>query len=142
MDDLSPLKMQILTLRRERKLSSRQIADEVGVTRNVVIGVLARLKRAGHDVPDSCASRANITRRPPRPRVARQFKKAPIEIQVQETVHISPGVLFQDLTYFHCRAIIADGPHDEMHFCGSVKFKRSYCRHHFFQYYVQRIKKT
>lgn len=86
--------------------SGSQIAAELGVTRNVVMGALNRMRKkgiVGHKIKP---------------------KKAPVFYDFGE---VPFGELKQ---YNQCRYIVNDGPASHYLFCGKPKEKGSYCAYH------------
>lgn len=125
-------------------LSITQIALEMAVTRNKVIGKAHRLKlptrrpkgrrvRGGASGPRRAPSTAFRPSLPPHAR--------PEPIVVPPSKPVEDGVGLLDLEQHHCRAIVGNGPDGLARFCGAPKsgnvmgHKSSYCPEHASRYY-------
>lgn len=100
-----------------------QIAAELGVTRNVVMGVLHRYRCRG------LVGRKILA--PVKPAPTKPRRKSVPKIKEKPIVYVEGKVKFADLHQSRqCHYIVNDGPPSEYLFCGKPQEKGSYCAHH------------
>jgi hypothetical protein len=52
--------------------------------------------------------------------------------------HLTPQVSLLDLEQHHCRAVLAEGTHEDIRYCGRDVVHRSFCTHHAAKFYQWR----
>ena len=122
----------------EKEYTGEQIAKELCVTRNTVMGRLARFRKQGlvaykmnakialKDVKSKSLKRIKIFNAHPR---MFRGRLPPTPLPELPPIKDKP-VKFMDLTPFSCRFIVNEGKASEFLFCGKPKMIRSYCEDH------------
>jgi hypothetical protein len=134
--DLDQLTQKILRLWEENK-SASQIGQELGVTKNVVIGRVTRARMSGVKLTRAIGIRRGVPS--PKPlvvknrRIIREFKLRCEPLPVLEMItpeQIKKSIPLSQLTSRSCRYILND---DRSHpiYCGAQKEKKSYCCKHY-----------
>jgi len=98
----------------ENKLTASQIANEFGITKGAVMGVIYRLRASGLDLD------------------RRSDKKKPVVYQTFKSEPAPPniGVTIMDLTSRSCRYILGDTDGENTIYCGDPIDGRSLCAKH------------
>ena len=148
---------QILELWALNEMSTRQIAEQVGVTKNAVCGFLKRMRDQGHDVPHrphqftpkkekakKVAKLEKVTRLRALPKKAGP-RERPVAVvpppQPKPDVKIGE-VKFIDLRPYSCRYIVSGKRAEEFLFCGAPKIGRAYCAEHAKLCYIPTSRET
>ena len=125
--------------------SGTQIAQELGTTRNAVMGKIFRLRRKaqmiyGHDkmknravleveVPQAKPKKAKVPKMPPKHKVVRNaWKPTPDPSKVLKP---TKGVSFWDLSFGGCRYPVGGEKLSDMIFCDALATKGSFCAEHY-----------
>ena len=121
----------LLKNRFARGLSAREIAREIGVSRNAVIGKISRLKlntRSGGCSAESGG--AKVQRRPSQNKILRALR-AEIHSGDEEAVHDGQRCSLLELTEQHCRWPIGSATEKDFWFCGNKRVEGlPYCFGH------------
>jgi len=132
----------------DKKHTTKEIAMTLGVTRNVVAGILGRMRAAGkigyRDKPPK-VDKPRVPKAPERPKVKKISRAKIIRRMTFEPVpkanHGEPGILILKLNYSTCRYIIdGDGPVASTFYCGKEVERGSYCESHAILCYMGREK--
>jgi len=107
-----------------KNFTGGQIAQELCLTRNTVMGILHRLKKTGEVGP-----RPKLAFKINSPKMAAKTKKLPPVFIKAKPVNHMPKKLMQ-LRADSCRYIVNDGHAAHFLFCGKPKEKGSYCMDH------------
>lgn len=108
-------------------LSSSVISEDVGLTRNSVIGAVHRLRQKGQIL---------IKAEEKRTHVFRPKKKLPTYKNTPKPPVFGKPVGIMQLTPQSCRYIVAEGGVDETRYCNNQIDKESYCAEHYKLCYV------
>lgn len=103
-------------------LPSSKIADQVGLTRNSVIGAVHRLRMRG-EIMKSAEEK--------RPRKIRPKKILAIRKNMKRIVGLGTPVGLMKLTYKSCRFIVVEGNVEETKYCNNEIDRASYCKEHY-----------
>jgi len=135
-EDFDPVTQKMLRMWEKNK-TAKQIGDELGVTKNTVIGRVTRARMAGVQLKRASLIRRGVRERTPpvvkNRRIIREFKlrcePLPIlEIITPEQHKRSISIL--QLKSKSCRYILNDDPSHAI-YCGAPKEKNSYCCKHY-----------
>lgn len=138
-------RVALLRLRWSEGASSGEIALELNVTRNTVIGKAHRLKLATRRRKGRKA--APVRARPQRthnfhPKAPTPLHERPEPIVVPPMEEVQGGVGILEAQEHHCRAVIGTGDDGLARFCGAPKssrmhgpYKSSFCEGHASLYY-------
>lgn len=114
-------------------LTQSQIGAMLGVTKNVVAGIVTRARRAGYEfkrrglVPPPQAAKVEPKKKGYQPTLAKIPKRKAAQ-QPEDATH---AVSFLDLKYCHCRFVIGTPHGFDTLYCGKVKKSgSSYCEEH------------
>jgi len=133
----------------DNKYTGAQIAKELCMTRNAVMGRLARFRRMGlvgykmnakialKDVKSSTLKRVKTFNAYPK---VFRGRKPPTPLPEMAPIKDKPVKLF-DLTPFTCRYVVNDGKASDFLFCGKPKVRQSYCSEHYNLCYMPPRKK-
>lgn len=133
---LDPLTQKILRLWEENK-SASQIGQELGVTKNAVIGRITRARMSGVKLTRVAAARRGVPKQKPLAVEARRIIKEPNfrcePLPVLEMItpeQNKKSISLSQLKSTSCRYILND---DQYHpiYCGALKEKNSYCGKHY-----------
>ena len=122
----------ILKNRFARGLSAREIAREIGVSRNAVIGKISRLKlNTGSGGCSAGSDGAKVQRRPSQNKILRALRA---EIHTEDehaSVHDGRRCSLLELTEQHCRWPIGSATDMDFWFCGNKRVEGlPYCSGH------------
>jgi hypothetical protein len=107
-----------------KNFTGGQIAQELCLTRNTVMGILHRLKKTGEVGP-----RPKLAFKINSPKMAAKTKKLPpVFIKAKPVNHMFKKLM--QLRADSCRYIVNDGHAAHFLFCGKPKEKGSYCMDH------------
>jgi len=113
--------------------TSSQIAKELNVTRNVVMGVIARMRKkglVGFKPRKEVFKPIHALRKPPL-KLNNKIKNISPPKPLPKPEPIKPGAMkFMDLTPFSCRYIVNEGHASTFLFCGMPKEQGAYCANH------------
>jgi GcrA cell cycle regulator len=132
-------RVELLKLRFEAGLSCREIADDIGVSRNAVIGKLSRLnltRRKGGEARRPVRKDAAKGHRPrAMPRLQYQLLQAlyaePQPAADEEPIHSGPGCSLLELSAEKCRWPISTPGAEDFCFCGNMPVEGlPYCAGH------------
>jgi GcrA cell cycle regulator len=132
-------RVELLKLRFEAGLSCREIADDIGVSRNAVIGKLSRLnltRRKSGDAPKPARKEAVKGNRPrTMPRIQYQMLVAlyaePEPVADEAPIHHGPGCSLLELSAEKCRWPISTPGAEDFCFCGNTPVEGlPYCPGH------------
>jgi GcrA cell cycle regulator len=132
-------RVELLKLRFEAGLSCREIADDIGVSRNAVIGKLSRLnltRGRGGDGPRPARKEAAKGHRPrTMPRVQYQMLLTvyaePEPAVDEQPIHNGPGCSLLELSADKCRWPINTPGAEDFCFCGNTPVEGlPYCAGH------------
>jgi GcrA cell cycle regulator len=132
-------RVELLKLRFEAGLSCREIADDIGVSRNAVIGKLSRLnltRGRGGDGPRPPRKDAAKGQRPrATPRVQYQLLQTlyvePEPARGEEPIQNGPGCSLLELSAEKCRWPISTPGAEDFCFCGNTPVEGlPYCAGH------------
>lgn len=122
----------------DKGYTGSQIANEVSMTRNAVMGKLSRLRKLGL-VAYKMKAKVDLKNMKPKSlKLAKAFnsypkmfrhRMPPAPLPEMPPIKDKP-IKFMDLTPFSCRYIVNDGKASEFLFCGKPKMIRSYCEDH------------
>lgn len=121
----------------EKNKTAKQIGDELGVTKNAVIGRITRARMAGLQLNRASVARKKVSERQPpmakAPMIAREpeLRCEPLSIFETTTQKKSKrSITLSQLKSTSCRYILND---DTSHpiYCGALKEKNSYCGAHY-----------
>ena len=101
-----------------------QIAKELCLTRNTVMGIIHRLKKT-----EAVEPRVKIPPKIDPPKVVVKTKKLPPVFIKPKPVNHMPRTLMQ-LRANSCRYVVNDGHASQFLFCGKPKEKGAYCMDH------------
>lgn len=107
-----------------KQYTGGQIAKELCLTRNAVMGIVDRLKKKGLIDP-----RPKLPPKIEPPKVVIKTKKMPPVFIKPKPVNHIPKTLMQ-LRQNSCRYVVNDGPASQFLFCGKPKEKGAYCMDH------------
>lgn len=110
--------------------SGSEIGDELGITRNSVIGAIYRLRKQGHIL----SSHENSAKNPINAQKNRE--KSPVIEKIKESPPIPQkprvkGMTMSELKYYSCRYILEEGNYDTTRYCGERVERCSYCPEHY-----------
>lgn len=125
--------------------SGTQIAQELGTTRNAVMGKIYRLRKKaqmiyGHDkmknravleveMPQTKPKKAKVPKMPPKQKGARNaWQPKPDPSRVVKPTH---GVTFWDLSFGGCRYPLEGERLNDMIFCNAPATRGSFCHEHY-----------
>jgi GcrA cell cycle regulator len=132
-------RIELLKLRFEAGLTCREIADDIGVSRNAVIGKLSRLnltRGRGGDRPRSPRKEAAKGHRPrAMPRIQylllQTLYAEPEPVAGEEPIPNGPGCSLLELTAEKCRWPISTPGAEDFCFCGNTPVEGlPYCAGH------------
>ena len=103
-------------------MSSSQIANDIGLSRNSVIGAVHRLRAKGMIM----ASRFEKRKYPSQARTA-----MPIRKNLKKKVELGTPVDILKLTFQSCRYIVEEGNVLETKYCNNKIDRASYCAEHY-----------
>lgn len=115
-------------------LSAREIGDQLGHTKNAVIGMAHRLRLPPRKKVNGAPKphRSPTVRIRPRQVALRFPNEAPCSAPIDP-------VPFMELKSHHCRAVVGRSPDGLALFCGSTKApKQSWCPYHCRQFLIYR----
>ena len=136
LEDLDPKTREILVLWEQNK-TAKQIGEELGITRNAVIGRVTRARMAGVKINRKELIRSRAVEKKPlvvkNRRIIREFKMRCEPLPILEMVtpeQIRRSIPMSQLTSKSCRYILND---DRFHpiYCGAPKEQKSYCGKHY-----------
>jgi hypothetical protein len=125
----------------QENATAQKIADQVGITKNAVIGRITRLRDKGYDLRkrehpakvEAMPKRTSI----PKP-VILWVPEPPVDpITEPKIAHVMGPKGIMDLKMDDCRYIINDGPAPLFLFCGDPKAGKTYCAAHHKLCYVR-----
>ena len=106
-----------------KNYTGSEIAAELGITRNAVMGVVHRFRRKGLVGYKPETKTVNTTPRP-RPKATLKPKEKPL-------VYTEGKVTFAELQQSRqCHYVVNDGHASSYLFCGKPQERGSYCEHH------------
>lgn len=138
----------------QQEMTGGEIASQLGISRNSVIGVIYRARRNGiilreknyKDANKRAAIKLNKIQAKQKEKeskkVFRPIKKIVEQKIVQEILEIiEPEIICEavnmnDLTYSSCRFIVEDGNYETTKYCGRTIDRASYCKNHYAICYV------
>jgi GcrA cell cycle regulator len=122
----------------ESGMTGRDIANELGTTRNAVLGKLRRLRLDGH-VSYKMNAKVDLKKATPKKiKEAKSFNlnrksirgvQPPMPLPKPRPIKHEP-IKFMDLTPFSCRYVVNEGHASTFLFCGKPKTGRAYCDDH------------
>lgn len=131
----------------QKGLSATQIAIEMGVTKNTVIGKIhrspnLRLERSRSSLPNKPSKtkreklKFNDSLLPTLPMFSPPDPPMPFMLpmpHIMEPTVVFTGkpVKFADTNRFMCKYVVSGDKADNYLFCGDRVYKRSFCKHHF-----------
>jgi hypothetical protein len=138
---ISSIDQKIADLWQENNLSAQKIADQVGITKNAVIGRITRLRDKGYDLRKR-EHPAKVEAMPKRTSVPKPVMlwvpEPPVDpITEPKIAHVMGPKGIMDLKMDDCRYIINDGPAPLFLFCGDPKAGKTYCAAHHKLCYVR-----
>jgi GcrA cell cycle regulator len=131
-------RVELLKLRFEAGLSCREIANDIGVSRNAVIGKLSRLnltRGKGGDPRPAARKDAKSLRPRTAPRIQYQMLAAvyaePAYVADDEPIQNGPGCSLLELSAERCRWPISTPGAEDFCFCGNMPLGgQPYCAGH------------
>ena len=131
-------KDKLIIERWEQGFTGSDIGNEFGMTRNAVMGKLARLRKLGLVTYKMNAKISLKDVKPKKLKLVKTFNSYPKMFRGRLPPTPLPKMLpvkgkpikFLDLKPFTCRYIVNDGKPSEFMFCGKPKMIRSYCDEH------------
>jgi hypothetical protein len=126
----------------EKNFSSNQIANELGITRGAVMGIIFRLREKGVTLRHKTPKELNFAPSQELPMVKQAPKSKPTQNQlkfvfegveeppIQNETETSTYVKLIDLEHWHCRYVIDQPNGNGALFCGKVKTYRWCCKQH------------
>lgn len=124
----------------QQGLSGGQIAEEVGVTRNSVMGFIHRMREKGHTMRSERKLKVKVKEpKPPREKKVKQIKEEQIFIEeplfveepaIAEKVYDGPVNIY-GLKSYSCRFITEVGNHETTKYCNKRISRNSYCEEHY-----------
>lgn len=115
-------------------MSGSEIATNVNMTRNAVLGLIYRMRRDGFEFerPSTALSANNVRKR------KKPSRKLQIGINLSAA---SEGLNILDLSLFKCRYIISESTGFDAVYCGKKTHKEAYCEQHYKLCYTPRTKR-
>lgn len=136
LEDLDKQTQAIIRLWEQNK-TAKQIGEEVGLTRNAVIGRVSRARMAGVQLTraDNIRKGAPAKAAPvvKNRRIIREFKLKCEPLPILEIItpqQMRRSIPMSKLTSQSCRYILNDDPSHPI-YCGALKEKNSYCGKHY-----------
>jgi hypothetical protein len=125
----------------QENATAQKIADQVGITKNAVIGRITRLRDKGYDLRKR-EHPAKVEAMPKRTSVPKPVilwvPEPPVDpITEPKIAHVMGPKGIMDLKMDDCRYIINDGPAPLFLFCGDPKAGKTYCAAHHKLCYVR-----
>jgi hypothetical protein len=134
--NLDPLTQKILRLWEEKKSASK-IGNELGVTKNAVIGRVTRARMSGVKLTRVAAVRRGVPKQKPLAVETRRIIKEPNfrcePLPVLEMItpeQNKESISLSQLKSTSCRYILNDDQYRPI-YCGALKEKKSYCCKHY-----------
>ena len=109
--------------------TSSKISEEIGITRNSVVGAIHRLRQKGEILVS--AEEKRHKNRKPRPKKILAIRK-----NMRKPLELGQPVGIMKLTSRSCRFIVAEGGMEETRYCNNPIDKASYCAEHYKICYV------
>ena len=131
----------------QKEMTGGEIASQLGVSRNSVIGVIYRAKQNGDILRGRKDVKKIIKKVKPikekivkqadkkvkQPKIAKEEKKIEaISKPLQQTeIDKSNAVTIDQLMHYSCRFIVEVGNYETTKYCGKEKDRESYCKEHY-----------
>jgi hypothetical protein len=103
-----------------RGMTTSKIGENLGITKNSVVGIVNRLRKAGVHLQERGSGTFKVKK--PRPLVRKPEKKI-------RPVYGSP-VDIMGLAFRSCRFIVEEGDERSTKYCNSRIYDKSFCREH------------
>jgi GcrA cell cycle regulator len=125
-------RVELLKIHFAAGLSCREIADDIGVSRNAVIGKLSRLNLTRERAGDARRPARTDAANRPRPRSAPRLQYRPLQAAASdEPIHNAHRCCLLDLSEDRCRWPISTPGAADFCFCGNPPIKGlPYCAGH------------
>jgi GcrA cell cycle regulator len=131
-------RVELLKLRFEAGLSCREIAQDIGVSRNAVIGKLSRLNLSCRESREARRPAPRDATKRPRPKAAsRRSYPVPLKLyaeqqpMIEEPIYSGPGCSLLELSEQRCRWPINSPGAEDFCFCGNTPAEGlPYCAGH------------
>lgn len=101
-------------------MTGAQIAENIGVTRNAVLGLIHRMKQKGESLERKVNNRVFKVKEI---KVKKQIRK------LKEETRMPSGIL--NLRRDSCRFIVEDGDEKQTRYCNQKIHRASYCQEHY-----------
>lgn len=134
------IKQKIIVLS-EKNLTGSEIAAQLGITRNSVIGFLYRSKQKKELIGEH--QEKKLKEKKPKKKITLAKIKIP-KVQIEEPVMALPEepeaaymnlgeelCTIDGLRFSSCRFIVEQGNHETTKYCGKMISKQSYCKDHY-----------
>jgi len=110
--------------------SGSEIAEELGITRNSVIGAVYRLRKQGHILSSHEDSKKNPINSQ-KNNEKKQLVKKPKASPPPPKYTAKKGITMGQLKYSSCRYIVEEGDYNTTQYCGNKIHRCSYCEEHY-----------
>jgi len=124
------IKQKIAALWEEGKTGS-EIGNELGLTRNSVIGAVFRMRKQGLIASTHEENKKNFNKKEKKPEEKQiVVKTKPTRIDPPKAINRN-GIKMSELKLMSCRYIIQEGDYNTTKYCGAKVDKCSYCKEHY-----------
>lgn len=121
------VKSKIRIMWGENKTSS-QIAEEIGISRNSVIGAVYRMRKSGENISERGLKRPG----------AKYKKRKPLtNREAAPKIYTDGRVGILGLGFRTCRFIVEEGDYISTKYCNKGTVNNTYCKHHYEVCYVR-----
>jgi hypothetical protein len=124
------MKERIIVLWQQNKTGS-EIGEELGITRNSVIGAIYRLRKQGHILSSHEENKKNFNKE----KKKAVAKQRPLPEKKQRIINAKKpskeNITMSELKYYSCRYILEEGNYETTKYCGKHTYSCSYCKEHY-----------
>jgi hypothetical protein len=134
------MKARIIELWQQNKTGS-EIGEELGITRNSVIGAVYRMRRQGHILSSHEENKKNFNRKEKKAEAKQKVFRKKKQILLDAKKISKENITMSELKYYSCRYIVKEGNYETTKYCGKKADRCSYCEEHYkLCYYPARTK--
>ena len=124
------MKARIIELWQQNKTGS-EIGEELGITRNSVIGAVYRMRRQGHILSSHEENKINVNRKEKKAQEKQKVLKEKQQRMLDAKKPSKENIPMSDLKYYSCRYIVEEGNYETTKYCGKRADRCSYCAEHY-----------